>query len=139
MFPLLLKGLGHNVWGLDIRKYPMEDLNFIQANLCSIPSVNNCYDIITAISVIEHIGLKGRYGVTTADSDEEAATEIYRVLKPKGKFLITVPYGTYKETKMHKIYNRILLHLLLQKFTYTFEEIQSPEADYQLALIEAVK
>ena len=52
----------------------------INASLTELPFENNSYDIICALDVIEHI-----------ENDNKAVEEIYRVLKPKGKYFITVP------------------------------------------------
>ena len=52
----------------------------INASLTELPLENNSYDMICAFDVIEHI-----------EDDNKAVEEIYRVLKPKGKYFITVP------------------------------------------------
>ena len=52
----------------------------INASLTELPFENNSYDMICAFDVIEHI-----------ENDNKAVKEIYRVLKPKGKYFITVP------------------------------------------------
>jgi ubiquinone/menaquinone biosynthesis C-methylase UbiE len=52
----------------------------INASLTELPFENNSYDMICAFDVIEHI-----------ENDNKAVEEIYRVLKPKGKYFITVP------------------------------------------------
>jgi SAM-dependent methyltransferase len=52
----------------------------INASLTELPFENNSYDMICAFDVIEHI-----------EDDNKAIEEIYRVLKPKGKYFLTVP------------------------------------------------
>jgi len=52
----------------------------INASLTELPFENNSYDMICAFDVIEHI-----------ENDNKAVEEIYRVLKQKGKYFITVP------------------------------------------------
>ena len=140
MFPLMLDALGCITYGMDIREYPIKNkFKFIQDDICHTKFNDNTFDVVTAVSTIEHIGLKGRYG-TTDGSDYKAIKEIYRILKPNGIFLMTVPYGKeFKQFKKHRVYDNTSITCLLYKFGFTYQIEQSPEADYQLALIRAVK
>jgi SAM-dependent methyltransferase len=139
MFPLLMKSLGHDVYGIDIRSY-QGDIKFYQGDICESPFEDNFFDIVTAVSTIEHIGLKGRYGSKEDSSDYSAVTEVYRILKPYGLFLMTVPFGIEsKVTKWHRIYDKKDLDTLLTNFTYMYTIVESPEADYSLALIRGMK
>jgi len=138
MFPLLLKALDYDVMGVDIRKYPMKEFPFHKYDICGSQLPNSYFNIVTAISTIEHIGLTGRYGVK-GGSDVRAMEEIHRILKPNGKLVMTVPYGEYRITKNHKIYDAVNLHCILHGFTYDYSTTQSPEAKYELALIKATK
>jgi ubiquinone/menaquinone biosynthesis C-methylase UbiE len=52
----------------------------INASLTELPFKNNTYDLICAFDVIEHI-----------EDHEKALDEIYRVLRPHGKYFLTVP------------------------------------------------
>jgi SAM-dependent methyltransferase len=52
----------------------------INASLTDLPFEDDSYDIICAFDVIEHI-----------EDDIKAIEEIHRVLKPNGKYLLTVP------------------------------------------------
>ena len=52
----------------------------INASLTELPFKNNTYDLICAFDVIEHI-----------EYHEKALDEIYRVLRPHGKYFLTVP------------------------------------------------
>jgi len=52
----------------------------INASLTNLPFEDDSYDIICAFDVIEHI-----------EDDIKAIEEIHRVLKPNGKYLLTVP------------------------------------------------
>ena len=52
--------------------------NFVGATATSIPFIDNAFDKIICIDVIEHI-----------PNDRAAISEIYRVLKPSGKLVIT--------------------------------------------------
>ena len=140
MFPLLLNAIGFDIYGIDIRVYPvLNKFSFIQSSITESHLESNFFDVVTAVSTIEHIGLKGRYGVRDGSSFL-ALREIHRILKPNGIFLMTVPFGKeYKETKNHRIYNEFYLGRLLKYFSFTYRIEKSPEADYDLALIKAVK
>lgn len=50
------------------------------ADVAGIPYPDNTFDVVVALDVIEHL-----------EKDEEAIKEIYRVLKPQGIAIITVP------------------------------------------------
>ena len=136
MLPKLIEAIGHNVQGLDIRKS-----EYTQGDICYAPFSNSSFDIVTMVSTLEHIGLSGRYRAEDDElGDMKALDEVYHILKPKGILLLTVPFGKeYKITKYHRIYNLEVLKGLLERFSYTMKTVPSPEADYQLALIKAVK
>lgn len=139
MFPLILDSIGMDAYGIDIRDNPTKDgFNFIKGDICDCNFEKNTFRIITAISTIEHIGLK-RYGAGK-HSDFSAINEIHRILRPDGLFLMTVPFGDkYTEEKFHRIYDKDRLKDLLKDFIFTYQIVQSPEANYQIALIQAVK
>jgi len=140
MFPLLIKALRHEVYSIDIRKVDYETVYCGTQNICKTTFGDNAFDIITAISTIEHIGLEGRYGVSKEDTDYMAIDEIARIIRPNGQFLMTVPFGNkYKETKFHKIYDMPYLERLLARFKTSIDIVKSPESDEKIALIKAVK
>ena len=60
---------------------------------------SNCFDRIFSLSVIEHIPERG---------DIEAMSEFYRVLRPGGKLIVTVPYSMEYEIEYHetRVYER---------------------------------
>jgi SAM-dependent methyltransferase len=141
MFPLVLKALNYDVFGMDIRKSEFEGVNFTQGSICYNSYPNNAFKVVTAVSTIEHIGLPGRYGVDDYSTDLLALREIHRILEPAGTLLMTVPYGTkFKVTKHHMIYDDKVLEILLRNFSYTkITTEHSPEANYEIALIKATK
>lgn len=66
-----------------------ENLNFFQHDAKKLPFNSNYYNIIICISVIEHIPDK---------IDLEVIKELWRVLKPNGKMVMTFPVSKiYKE------------------------------------------
>ena len=59
------RGVGADLTRADVRRLPFADASF---------------DVVTAMDIIEHI-----------DDDKAASCEIFRVLKPGGRLLVTVP------------------------------------------------
>ncbi len=90
---------------------------------------NDFFDIVTAVSTIEHIGL-GRYGdPIDPDGDKKAIREIYRILKVGGKAIVTVPFG--KRT--------ILVHggIALAR-VYDFSSLQELFSEFETLKIEYI-
>jgi ubiquinone/menaquinone biosynthesis C-methylase UbiE len=99
----MLRSLGFgNVQGLDasdeaIRFCVQKGFDTVRkGDLCDMPFASNVFDFVLATDVIEHV-----------DDDEQAMTEIARILKPGGAALITVPtfrclWGLQDEIAQHK-------------------------------------
>jgi ubiquinone/menaquinone biosynthesis C-methylase UbiE len=72
---------------------------FHQADLRNLPLPDNYYDVVMAVSVIEHIGLAAPQVNSTSlpeidiDGDVKAFKELLRVLKPSGRLIVTFPYS----------------------------------------------
>lgn len=113
----LLKTYG-NVYVLDIDQ---RALDIIPAHLvvekklgdaCQIPYQDNYFDIVLASDVMEHVA-----------DDQLMVQEIYRVMKPGGSFVFTVPafnslYSRHDRYLGHeRRYNKKSLHKLLSPFT----------------------
>jgi SAM-dependent methyltransferase len=93
--PIELAKLGHEVYGIDVGEYPDPKLfTFVQGDIRQMAFDNEFFDVVTAVSTVEHIGL-GRYGDPIAsDGDKEAMGEMKRLLKRGGgQLLMTVPCG----------------------------------------------
>ena len=67
----------------------------------------NYFDAVIAVSTLEHIGVAGRYRISGEDDlgDFKAMQEMFRILKPGGKVLVTVPYGIGKSLPLNRLYN----------------------------------
>lgn len=124
--PVMLACLGYEVWTLDVRDY---EYAFLSKNLHSIVGSiektdfsDDFFDIVTAVSTVEHIGL-GRYGDSIdAEGDSNAIKEISRILKREGVLLITAPFGKRSVTKLHRVYDEKALSLLLKDFEVQIKE-----------------
>ncbi|MBU1122395.1 MAG: class I SAM-dependent methyltransferase [Candidatus Omnitrophica bacterium] len=112
-FPLVVAALGYNVTACDIRPYEIlnsikfDNFEFRQQDICKNPLGEETFDIITCISVLEHIGLGGRYGVVKDEfGDLKMVEQIKKVVKSNGKVLITVPYGVSEiYAPYHRVYD----------------------------------
>jgi len=56
----------------------------------------NHFDLILNCSTVEHVGLSGRYGVTSdnPDGDLTAMGRLRDLLKPSGRMILTIPVGS---------------------------------------------
>jgi SAM-dependent methyltransferase len=74
-------------------------IDYHNANMLELPFDDSTFDIVFAVSVIEHVGLadaqvtNARKNVVVQNGDYLAFRELMRVLKPGGRALITIPFG----------------------------------------------
>jgi ubiquinone/menaquinone biosynthesis C-methylase UbiE len=65
-----------------------------------MPFEDNVFDAIFCVSTLEHVGMNNTiYGLGVEDdhvSQLDAMREMYRILKPKGKLLLTLPFGKFQ-------------------------------------------
>ncbi len=81
-----------------------EYISYLYGDLRDIPIKDNYYETIVSISVIEHVGFDNsiftsndKY-VEASDSEyKKVLKELWRVLKPGGELLITLPFGKYQK------------------------------------------
>lgn len=100
------RGVGAELARADVRRLPFADASF---------------DVVTAMDIIEHI-----------DDDKAASCEIFRVLKPGGRLLVTVPafpslwsehdealhhYRRYTAPRLKDLFQRV--GLTVDKLSYT--------------------
>ncbi len=104
-------------WGIDINEYPFfhPNFKFVKGSICKTNFEDKFFDLIVSISTLEHIGL-GWYGDNTKESDIMAIKEIKRILKKDGLFIMTVPFGIKRETKVFRVYDSNSLNELINGF-----------------------
>lgn len=105
--PLMLASLGHEVYAIDIRRYPYTHprLVFLSADICSMPFKAQVFDAVVAVSVVEHLGL-GAYGDSAYSSADITALEkISGCLKNGGLLFLTVPFGRRSVNKQQRVYD----------------------------------
>ena len=111
---------GHEVVGIDTESLPYElpRLTFYQADLLGMDLPDASFDVAVLCSVVEHIGLAGRYTQRDVpDGDLLAMAQVARILKPDGRLLLTVPVGKDLVFRpWHRIYGEERLPLLLAEF-----------------------
>lgn len=107
-----LSSLGFDIWALDFReayvRFP--GVNHLRADIRSTSFENHFFEVVIALSTLEHIGLMA-YGDADfdAEGDFRALEEIHRVLKPGGKLLLTVPFGVRGKAKTYRVYDHAAL------------------------------
>lgn len=94
-----------------------DKIQSICSDVRATPYPDDYFDVVTAVSVIEHIGLtdpqvkKWAKPYVDENGDLEAVKEIARILKPGGKLLMTVPFGKQaglilnKQARSYDIYS----------------------------------
>lgn len=134
IMPIQLASLGYQVTGMDIRPYDLThpNLKFIQEDICQTTLPKESFDVITCISVIEHIGLDTLYGKSHKQtSDKKALQQMYKLLKPGGELILTTPVAAepFEQPRFMRIYSPNQLKKMLNKFTLITEKYYSPSAN----------
>ncbi|MDX1688508.1 MAG: class I SAM-dependent methyltransferase [Candidatus Promineifilaceae bacterium] len=93
---LQLASLGYDVVGVDLRPYDLAhpNLSFFQGNLLELDTAaEGSFDLVTAVSVIEHVGL-GAYGEESSETERaRVIAKLVDLLRPGGKLIVTLPVG----------------------------------------------
>jgi SAM-dependent methyltransferase len=109
-FPLKMAMTGLEVTAVDVRPYCENHPNvkFVKADAQKLPFPDKSFGAVTCISTIEHVGLSA-YGDPRYDNgDSLVIEELRRVLWPRGRLILTTPYGSeYQLLKWKDAYERI--------------------------------
>lgn len=117
--PIVLAFLDFDVVGLDTRDFLFRHprFEFVKADIRDTGLAGASFDIVCAISTLEHIGLAGRYGVHEDDPEgaARAVREVARLLRPRGSFVLTLPFGRAEVVgSLHRVYDQATLDGLVQ-------------------------
>jgi len=109
--------LGFDTWGIDIRPAAagFPGVHYVQGDVVKYPFEPKSFDVVIALSTVEHIGLHA-YGNIEADAegDLHALQAIHRILKASGRLLLTVPFGKRGATEWYRVYDHAALQTLLK-------------------------
>jgi hypothetical protein len=108
----------------DIREQDarIKNIKFVVADFTNIsPELHNYTDSLSSLNVIEHFGL-GRYGdAIDVDGHLKGLDNMYKVLKPGGKFYFSTPIGPQRiEFNAHRVFGVEYLVNIFQK-NYTID------------------
>lgn len=94
-FPISLASMGFTVTGVDMMDYELTHPNFkfIKGDMVSVKLLKNSYDLVTAISTLEHIGLDIYGNANDLTADKKVMQRIHSILKKNGRLILTVPFG----------------------------------------------
>lgn len=94
-------------------------VDFVEGDFLKLDLPQEHFDLAINCSSVEHVGVPGRYGITTEEEDGDIAVmkRLAHVLKPQGLLLMTAPCG--KDTVMApwcRVYGAQRLPLLFERF-----------------------
>ena len=107
----------YEVYCLDLHSVFRHPVHNIIGDIRYKPLPLNYFDIITSISVIEHIGVGSYHDDRNLNGDITAVEKIRQSLKKSGKILFTMPFGTrYEVNDFERIYNEEKIKDLFKDF-----------------------
>ena len=126
--------LGCEVTAIDLmpQRFTSEDagVHFRQVDVMDLPD-DEPFDVIIHASVIEHVGLWGRYREQKGDEKDRIAMQKLRdLLQPDGVMIMTLPVGKDKVVHpYHRIYGNERLPWLIDGFALVEERFWRKQAD----------
>jgi len=119
LFPIMMASLGNEVTGVDMRDYPYEhpQFKFVQGDIWDVYESLGRFEIVTLVSVLEHVGLGNR---VEWEADQALMKLIStQLLEDYGVAYVTVPCGMPKLVSREpggppwfRVYSRKSLDLL---------------------------
>lgn len=109
-------------------------LSYVFDDLCRTPFRDDYFDYIICISTLEHVGFDNQMFVGDFETPPQAplayldaVREMKRVLKPKGRLLLSVPFGRYLDMGTAQVFDSEHLNQVVK----AFEGIEIERAFYQ--------
>ncbi len=125
---------GFDAWAVDLNPvnwpYVHSNLRFLQGNIHTLDLEKGSFDLISNCSVVEHIGVPGRYNVAVddADGDLKAMARLRELMSHSGLMLLTVPVGEDEVFRpIARVYGEKRLPMLLASFQVAFESYFTKE------------
>ena len=115
LLPIQMATLGYDVHGADLQEYPFKHINFTfhHGNFLDNKFKAGTFDIVTAISSVEHSGLGSYESPKFSGGDIKILQEIKRVMKKDGVLILTVPFGQKYKDGFQRVYdNEALIHFI---------------------------
>lgn len=109
----ILPALGYKTYGIDVKHVAIRysNFHFIIGDIRKTEFPKEYFDVLVAISTIEHIGVLDG----DLEGDRKAMEEMKRILKQSGIILITVPVASkFKVKSFERIYDVTSLNSLLK-------------------------
>lgn len=118
--------MGHHVTAVDLNdiEYEMPNVTFCKGDINEVDIADPRFDVIMNCSMIEHVGLEGRYGSgARPDGDIMAMNNLSGLLTPAGKMILTIPVGIDAVFHpFHRVYGTHRLSQLLANYEVLEEE-----------------
>lgn len=94
-------------------------ISYLFADLRDLPIRDEYYDAIVSVSTLEHVGCDNTLFGDRGDSEVEggadaAMKELWRILRPGGRLLLTVPFGRRRTDPAFRVFDAALLEELIQ-------------------------
>lgn len=107
------------------KSYTEKSISYIYEDMREICYRDNYFDCIFCISTLEHVGMDNTLLYTDDSSKKEAIkdsyieviTELRRVLKPKGKLFLTMPYGNNKNYGWLQTFDESMVDNIISEFS----------------------
>ncbi len=111
-----MASLGYEVVGMDLREMPLRHPNFrmVCGDIGNVPFPDASFDVVVSLSTIEHVGLDWYGPPPDGTTDHKVVAEAKRVLRPGGRFLLTIPFGRAANTPVHRVYDAAMLEALVR-------------------------
>lgn len=140
--PIQIASLGHRVYGIDLFPYYQKHPNFLfrRGDILNPPFKKSFFDIVTAISTIEHIGCHYYGDKKDEKGDIKAVESVYKLIKPGGWFMLTLPFGKAMDAGWYRVYDQKRIEKLLSKFRQVeLKTFVLKEKYWQVASIKKAK